>query len=196
MTTQDTAAELVAFAVTASEKLARRVVHRPEFDGLDAEDISQELLLYVLERVDHFDPAKANCRAFVNRLLKTGIGKMLREAKRKRSRPPEGTQIESFATIKEQPDGRPEELSRSLHSEDSDRRTLRRSRDPINDIDTSDAVRHQIATLPHRYRKIARQLMKSNRTESAKSLGMSKRKFAEAVKVISEHFAGAEWLQK
>jgi DNA-directed RNA polymerase specialized sigma24 family protein len=196
LTTQEQSSELIEFAITAAGKLARRAQHRPELAGLDVEDIEQELLLYVLERAERFDPLKANHEAFVNHMLKTGIGKMLREAGRKRSRPPEGMQIESFAVIKEQSDGRPEELLQSLNSEDSDRRRLTRSRNPLEDFELSDAVQHQIATLPEAYRPIALQLMKSNRTESAQTLGISKRKFAEAMKVVTEHFAGATWLQK
>ena len=105
--TQETISpEMLEFAITASKQLAKRTQHRPEFVDLDHEDIAQELLLYVVERAEQFDPKKANHEAFVNRMLKTGLGTMIRNANRKKARPPIGVAIQSITTSVEQPRGR------------------------------------------------------------------------------------------
>jgi DNA-directed RNA polymerase specialized sigma24 family protein len=187
--------EMLEFAITASKQLAKRTQHRPEFVDLDDEDIEQELLLYVLERAEQFDPEKANHEAFVNRMLKTGLGTMIRNANRKKSRPPIGVAIQSITTSVEQPQGPPEMLFRLLQSADKDRRTRGVSRIAVEEYDLVEAVDFQIKTLPNGYRRIARQMMKTKRRKTAEQLGISKRKLAEAMKVITEHFASADWLK-
>ena len=80
------------------------------FQPEDVEDIEQDLLLYVLERADQFDPNQGNHKAFVTRILQSGVAQMLRDAGRQRNNPPEGYKLESFAKMVDGPELKSEEL--------------------------------------------------------------------------------------
>lgn len=87
MIEKETPSELIEFAMSKVTRVAHRIKNRSEISGTD---IEQDLLLYVLERADQFDPNQGNHKAFVTRILQSGVSQMLRDAGRQRNNPPDG----------------------------------------------------------------------------------------------------------
>jgi RNA polymerase sigma factor (sigma-70 family) len=191
---KETPSELIEFAMSKVTRVAHRIKNRSEISGTDVEDIEQDLLLYVLERADQFDPNQGNHKAFVTRILQSGVAQMLRDAGRQRNNPPDGYKVESFAKMVDGPELKSEELIVALGVGDGDRRRQTVSRDPISQVELAEAIEHQIRTLPQGYRRIARKLKSCNQTQAAKSLKISRRKMSEAMKVIRQHFDETDWL--
>lgn len=195
-TIEETHPELFAYAMDMTKRVASLVRFRPEFKGkMHKDDLQQEFLLHVLEHLGQFDPTRGDHDVFVNLLIRNCIAKLIRENNRLKSRPPAGMGMESTDEVIETADGTHEEMFRSLGIDDKDRRTLGESSDPFELMDMAEGVEHLIRTLPRGYRKIARKLMTCSRTEAGRELGISRRRMAEAVEVIREHFGNADWLE-
>lgn len=180
-----------------AQKVASRVQFRPEFKTtVEIADIQQEILVYVLERVDQFDDHRGSYEAFINLLIRSCVARMCRESRRQRSRPPRGAKIESTDATIENDDGSFEEMFRSLGIDDKDRRTLGTTRDPADEFEKAEAVEHTIRTLPRGFRQIARRLKTSTQQEVAASMGISRRRMDEAMLVIRNHFGSVDLFQK
>lgn len=193
MNSSDDRERIVAFASQLARRIVFRVKHRASLRNLEPEDIEQELLTYVWEHADKYSPSKGNIEAFATKLTQTAIAKLLRNANRVRSNPPKGTALESLSKSVEGPHRKSEELTKGLASKDRDRRRQIVSRNPLQNIDLADAIEHQIQSLPHHYRRIARLLRTHNQIEIANKLGLSKRKVSELLAGIRQHFASADW---
>ncbi|WP_168565122.1 ECF-type sigma factor [Crateriforma spongiae] len=196
MTIQDTHPELFDHAVQMGRRVASLIEFRPEFNGkITKEDLEQEFMLHILEHLDQFDERRGSHEVFVNLLIRNCTAKLVRQANRKKCKPPAGTVVESTGDVVETGDGTHEELFRMLGIEDKDRRTLGETSDVFELHDMSESVEHLIRTLPRGYRAIARKLKTSSQAEVARDLGISNRRVTEAVKVIREHFGKADWLE-
>ncbi|KAA5541490.1 sigma-70 family RNA polymerase sigma factor [Roseiconus nitratireducens] len=194
-TFQHTHPEVFDYAIDMTQRVASLVQYRPEFKHkLQDDDLQQEFLLYVLEHIDQYDSKRGDHKVFVNMLIRNCIAKLIRENNRMKSRPPAGMGLESTDEVIETVDGTHEEMFRSLGIDDKDRRTLGESSDPFEQMDMTEGVEHLIRTLPRGYRKIARKLMACSRAEAGRELGISRRRMAQAVEVIREHFGKADWL--
>ncbi len=62
------------------------------------------------------------------------------------------------------------------------------TRDPLQEIELADAIEHQIRTLPHGCRRVARLLSTCSQLEISARTGLSKRKVAELISIIRSHF--------
>lgn len=64
-----------------AENLARlkawQLIRRPEFTRSDREDIEQEILLDVLERLPDYDPKRASRRTFISRIIDHKVASLL-----------------------------------------------------------------------------------------------------------------------
>ena len=193
MTALDDREQIVGFATKLAGRIVGRVKHRSSMANMDLEDIEQELLTYVLEHVERYDPTRGNIEAFATQLIQTGVAKLIRKSTRKRSNPPAGVKLESLSKAVDGPHRKSEELNKGLDSADKDRRRQTVSRDPLLDLELADAIEHQIRALPFKCRRVARLLPSCTQVEIADRLGWSKRKVSEAMAEIREHFANVEW---
>lgn len=191
--TQEIRQRILAHATKLTEKVVCRVEHRSELAGMEPEDIAQELLAYVIEHMDRFNPGRGSIEAFTTRLMQNAVAKLIRESCKVSCNPPEGAELQSLSKMVEGPHRKSESLTKGLSTSDNDRRRQTVSRDPLQDLDLADAIEHQIRTLPAGYRKFARLLQTCNQAESGFRLGWSRRRISEAMGVIRKHFAGVEW---
>jgi len=196
LSNQEIAPELIEFAMPLVERTAHKIKTRPELRDMDVEDIEQDLLLHVCERAPSYNPELGSVKAFVTQVVVNGVGMLLRKVTRQRSNPSEGMEITSLSDYVDGPDLKSEERIVGMSSDDGDRLRQTESRNPIADIELSDAIEERIATLPKDLRPIARELMTSNQKETAETLGLSRRKMDAAMAKIREHFGEIDWTEK
>jgi len=188
--------QILDYATKLAVKVVCRVEHRSALANLEPEDIEQELLAYVLEHMDGFNPDRGRIEAFTTRLMQNAVAKLIRESTKLSCNPPEGVELQSLAKFVEGPDRKTETLTKRIATTDNDRRRQTVSRNPLQDFDLADAIEHQIRTLPPGYRKFARLLQTCNQAEIGFRLGWSRRRIFKAMNVIRQHFAGVEWVEK
>ena len=111
---------------------------------MEPEDIEQELLAYVLEHMDRFNPGRGSIEAFTTRLMQNAVAKLIRESCKVSCNPPEGAELQSLSKTVEGPHRKSESLTKGLSTSDNDRRRQTVSRDPLQDLDLADAIEHQI----------------------------------------------------
>jgi hypothetical protein len=73
---------LTNYARNLIQVKARQLCRRREFLPADQADLQQELWLMLCERVDAFDPAKASLDTFIDRVVNTAVGVILRNRQR------------------------------------------------------------------------------------------------------------------
>jgi DNA-directed RNA polymerase specialized sigma24 family protein len=185
--------KILSHATKLAGKVVCRLEHRSDLSSMEPEDIEQELLAYVLEHMDRFNPGRGSIEAFTTRLMQNAVAKLIRESNKVSCNPPEGVELQSLSKTVEGPHRKSESLTKGIATSDNDRRRQTVSRDPLQDLDLADAIEHQIRTLPGVYRKFARLLQTCNQAESGFRLGWSRRRISEAMGVIRQHFAGVEW---
>ncbi|KAA1258313.1 Sigma-70 region 2 [Rubripirellula obstinata] len=196
MTNQEIAPELIEFAMPLVERTAHKIKVRDELRNVDVEDIQQDLMLHVCERAPSFDPELGTVQAFVTQVVVNGVGMLLRKMSRQRDNPNDGAEVTSLSEYVDSPDQKSEQRIVGMSLDDGDRRRQTESRDPIADIELSDAVDERIATLPEDLRPIARELMFSNQKETAAKLELSRREMMAAMRAIRKHFGDVEWTEK
>jgi DNA-directed RNA polymerase specialized sigma24 family protein len=187
---------ILAHATKLTEKVVCRVEHRSDLEGMEPEDIAQELMVYVIEHMDRFNSGRGNIEAFTTRLMQNAVAKLIRESNKVSCNPPEGVELQLLSKIVEGPNRKSESLIKGIATSDNDRRRQTVSRNPLQDLDLADAIEHQIRTLPLGYRKFARLLQTCNQAETGFRLGWSRRRIFKAMNVIRQHFAGVEWAEK
>lgn len=71
--------ELTEYALEVAHHKARQLVGKAGYTQDDIEDIEQDLILDLLERLPKFDPSKAKYSTFITRLVERKISKLLRD---------------------------------------------------------------------------------------------------------------------
>lgn len=79
MTTHSKRCELTTYALNLVHHKARRLIGKAGFRLSDLNDIKQDLIVDLLERLPKFDPAKATYNTFVSRVVERKICNMLRD---------------------------------------------------------------------------------------------------------------------
>jgi hypothetical protein len=74
---------LTNYARNLIQVKARQLCRRREFLPADQADLQQELWLMLCERADAFDPAKASLDTFIDRVVNTAVGVILRNRQRR-----------------------------------------------------------------------------------------------------------------
>jgi DNA-directed RNA polymerase specialized sigma24 family protein len=123
-----------------TEKVVYRLERRSDLAGIDPEDITQELLTYVIEHIDRFDSGRGSLEAFTTRLMQNAVAKLIRESNKVSCNPPEGIELESLSKTVEGPHRKSEALTKGISTSDNDRRRQSVSRDPLQDLDLAENV--------------------------------------------------------
>ncbi len=177
MDTSKKSGELSAYAMTLVHHKARELVGRPGFEGQDAEDIEQDLLLDLLQRLSKYDPEKATNNTFVARLVEHRISTTNRDSERQRRDP--GGEIGSLNEDVVEADGRRVELAETLCDDVGDRRMFRKSLPPDEQADLKVDVAEALAGLLEDLRRVAEALMTLSMIDAARKLGIPKWKMHE-----------------
>jgi hypothetical protein len=180
-----------SYARTLIRIKARQLRRHPSFREFELADIEQDLTLYLLSQADHFDPARGSVNTFIDRVVESAAAILARERKRGKRLPAEGIEVESLATVVDQPDGPPAPLAALVSGDDLQRRT---GAAPLTDAELFEIIEGvgcAIASLPPGLQQLCRNLMDRSKATSQREMGMSRRAFEETVRVLRQHFASA-----
>lgn len=180
---------LTEFAFKQAKFKACQLVSRPEFADCDTEDIEQELLMYLIQKADSYDPSRSKLNTFISRVLTSGVRELIRSKKRHKRHPlDEGTQVQSFEQTVDTVDETFANLGDEISIEDLTRRTSGRVIDPYDQSDERDAVGVAVSHLSPDLRKIAASLEQDSFAETMRKFGLSRRQFDKAKTEIRETF--------
>ncbi len=163
---------------------ARHLLRRPEFHGVEMEEVQQELALHVAQRAHLFDPRRGHVVAFITVVVDTAAAIMCRSRGRlKRGAGVLPQSLEGSMLLNE---GRKMPLMDLLLEDDLRRRYGgQASSDPRERVDLADGLAHLSPVL----RQIAQLLMNDGgETSIARDLGMSRRQVRKAIDELRGHF--------
>jgi RNA polymerase sigma-70 factor (ECF subfamily) len=133
---------------------ARQLGRRREFLPADQADLQQQLWLMLCERVDAFDPAKASLDTFIDRVVNTAVGVILRN--RRRHKRGNGFRTQSLDSVRAPRSETPEPLSTAVSADDLALRTGAEQHDETLRREDAEAVEFALAQMPDDLRGIAR----------------------------------------
>jgi RNA polymerase sigma factor (sigma-70 family) len=162
---------------------ARQLCRRREFLPSDQADLQQELWLMLCERADAFDPAKASLDTFIDRVVNTAVGVILRN--RQRLKRNTGGPVVSLDDSGNDP-ARPNSMAHGLSPEHLARRTGREPTDPFTEQETAEAVEFALARMPDDLQEIARRLMSGTVNSVSQEMNISRRAVRKAGLAIRE----------
>ena len=179
------------YARTLIRVKAKQIVRRPGFCRSDQEDVEQDLVLHLLSQADHFDPARGSLNTFVARVVDSAVAMLVRERGRIKRQPEDDTEVESLATLVDQPGGPPAPLWALISIADLERRTGVDSLSDSELFELVEGVTGAMASLPPELQSVCRSLSHLNRAETEREMKMSRRKLEAALEAIREHFTQA-----
>ncbi len=177
METSKKTCEISEYAMEFIHHKSRELVGMPGFAGQDVEDIEQELVLDLLERLPKFDPAKATNSTFVQRLVERKISNMVRDAKRER-RDPEREDCSLDDEVEDE-DGDFVPLGETIPEDGHDLRLGRQTRLAADRDELALDVAAVLAELPEELRAAAEALSTMTIAEAVRKLGIPRWKFDE-----------------
>ncbi|MEX0718358.1 MAG: sigma-70 family RNA polymerase sigma factor [Planctomycetaceae bacterium] len=167
---------------TRTAQLARR----PGFAGSDREDLSQHLWTALFEQAGKFDPTRASIDTFIDRVVNTAVGMLLRE--RRRRMRAAGLRAQSL----DQPArGCSLPLAERLEDEDRCRRLGTVPEESVEAWIDAGAFAHAMASAPVHLRDVLRRVMGGSVVSAARELGVSRRQIRNALAQAREHFERA-----
>lgn len=179
------------YARTLIRVKAKQLVRQPGFKRSEQRDIEQDLMVHLLAQADRFDPTRSSIDTFVDRVVDSGAGMLVRARKRLKRCPEEGIEIKSLAVVVEQVDEPPAALASLISAEDQERRMGTRGLSDFEAFELADSVAIANAAMPPRLQAICRSLMKGNRTQTARELNLSRHDLESAIAEIRERFTQA-----
>lgn len=179
------------YAQTSIRVKARQLSRRKDFGTSCREDIEQNLWLHLLTQAEKFDGDRSSLNTFIACVVDSAVAMMIRERKREKRVPRDGSTVESLAVFVEQPDGPPAPLATLISHSDLQRRlgTI-----PLTDeelYELIDSVSSTIASLPPELQQICRSLMERNRSSTERELRLSRRNYDAALALLRQHFVRA-----
>lgn len=177
--------EMVEAARKEAACTANRIAGTFRFTREDREDLEQDLILAVLEKVDEYDPTRGSVRTFVCTVIR---GKALMELRRRKREANRGKTIPCLHD--ETVDGNEvvsyhETLDRTICMA----RMGREERDPLLMFDLCNDAAVALELLTPRQREISSLLMKTDKTSAAARLGLSRQTLYREVEAIRKAFA-------
>jgi RNA polymerase sigma-70 factor (ECF subfamily) len=175
-------AVLTAYVQSLIQFKARQICKKPGFSRSDQEDLAQELILRLLEKVPQYDPGRcASLDTFANRVVESSVKMILRDRRRlKRS-------AEFTALSLDMPLGSmPLPLGSALGEDDEHRRGASKLRP--EEIEDAEAFAHALRQMPANLAEVARRLMQSNVASVARDLGTSRSRIYSDIAKIRDYF--------
>lgn len=177
------------YARTLIRVKAKQLARRPGFCRSDEEDVEQDLVLHLLSQAQHFDPKRGALNTFIARVVNSGVAMLVRDRTRIKRRPDDDVEVQSLEDKVEQPHGPPAPLWMVISLEDLERRIGSKSLTDAEVFELADQIASVMASLPEELRDICESLQHRNRSETECELGLSRRKFNQAMTRIREHFS-------
>lgn len=167
--------ELNDYALELVHHKARQLVGKAGYTQDDVDDIKQDLIVDLLERLPQFDPAKATYNTFVARLVERKISNLLRD--RKAQMRDHRREVCSLNDGIKACENEPVQRSTTISQDEHDIRTGKYQR-PAEEREhlrmDMDAL---LADLPDELQRAARLLQSHSLTQAARAMGVSRDKF-------------------
>ena len=170
------------FTITLIRIKARQLCRRSDFSRSDYDDLRQDMRLHLIEKAHLFDPVRGNLEAFVTNALSTWVAMRLRYRNRDKRR--ESYKAVSLDRTFVECDGDITTLGKVLLEEDGRRLTQTCPISAVERFELSEAIEHAMQNLEPEDRALLIQVTEHGVTGAAKSLGVSYRQVANAMKRI------------
>ncbi|TWU62295.1 RNA polymerase sigma factor [Crateriforma conspicua] len=189
---------LTDFAMNFARMKAEQLCPRPEFADCDPEDVAQDLLMYLIQRADKFDPARGKLHTFIGCIIDSGVREILRAKKRQKRYPrEEEVWVQSFEETVETVDETFANLGDEVWQEDLSRRTRGGHVDQYQEIDERDAIEVAMSRLTPEMRQLVLFMSDHSLNETMRKFGLSRRQLNKRRTDLQEHFkafdAGFFW---
>ncbi|WP_144054755.1 hypothetical protein [Rhodopirellula europaea] len=159
----------------------------------DLRDIEQDLAVWVLERLDGFDPERGTLATFLKHALRSGLSLIVRRANAARRSLPEDAEMDSLGEMIDSSEGPPVALSETLTKYDLHRRIGTSPRGAIEQFEFVHDIDTLIALLPESKAAVARALMTDGPTKAQSESGLTVAHFEATVADIARHFAANDY---
>ncbi len=169
---------------------ARQLSQRSEFRRSDEDDLQQTLWLTLLREARRFDPQRASANTFVDRVVNTAAGMIVRHPYRqkraagRKALSLERTKLATGGEVKKP-------LTHLISDADLSRRTGVTRSDETACHDDAKAFIHAADAMPDDVRDVCRHVMGGSISSAARELGMSRRQIREALQAARPYFERA-----
>lgn len=181
---------LTEFAFKQAKFKAEQLSPRPEFADCDREDIEQELLMYLIQKADAYDPTRSKLNTFISRVLDSGVRELVRAKKRHKRHPvDEDVHLQSFETPVETCDGSNANIGSEVSDEDVFRRMRVMPSDPLERIDEQDAIQAALENLSEELREVVTFMAENTLTATMDKFDLSRREMKKIRNDLMEHFS-------
>lgn len=140
----DHGSEIVShpFTITLIQVKAHQLCRRSDFSWSDADDLQQDMRLYLLEKAHLFDPERGNIEAFITQALNCWVAMRLRYRNRDKRR--DSFKLVSLEATTNDGEG---DLGGSLLEDDGRRRMQAAGVSPIEAFEQREAIAHVMQSL-------------------------------------------------
>jgi DNA-directed RNA polymerase specialized sigma24 family protein len=169
---------------------SRQLLRRPEFKGVDAEEIRQELALHVLEQAHLFDPLRGAVVTFIAQVVDSSGAMMCRGRRRiKRGASIQPQSLEGSTILEE---GEEKSLLEMLLEGDLHRHHGGDAMDDIDRCQMMEDLSGVLGQLAPDLRRVAGMIMDgASEVAISRQLGISRRQVHKAIAGIREQFENA-----
>lgn len=154
----------------------------------DLRDVEQDLTVWVLERLETFDPDRGTLATFLKHALRSGLGIIVRRANAAFRSLPDDADMTSFGAMVDTSEGPPVAVSETLTLEDLVRRTAACPRSAAEQFEIADDFEAVIAGLSDKQVEVARLLMTHSMTRAHAESGLTIAHFKATVQEIAQRF--------
>jgi len=166
---------------------ARQLKRRPEFHGVELEEVQQELALYVTQRAHLFDPQRGHVIAFIRVTANSAAAMMCRSRGRLKRGP--GYQVQSLEGSALVNEGEEISLLDRLVEDDLHRHHGGQGNPDPSQLDARIDLADALDRLSPHLRQVAQRLMDGGCEASiARDLRMSRRQVRKAIDELRGHF--------
>lgn len=177
------------FTIQLVRVKARKLCRRSDFSCSDLEDLTQGMLLHLVEKQHLFDPSRGCLEAFVTAAVNSWIKMELRYRGRAKRR--EAATTLSLEGIELTVDGDVETLGGTIGLTDLLRRTLGHQSSPIERLEIVEAVQHALGGLSQAEQTLLRQVAFNGVAGTARQRRVSRRKVESALARMRDRFIDA-----
>jgi RNA polymerase sigma-70 factor (ECF subfamily) len=162
--------ELSDYAIRHIRRRARQLARTAGFAAQDIEDIRQDLIVDLLERLPKFDPAKASYNTFVTHVVDSKVATLIRDRNCKK-RDPRREQRSLNECIDDGEGGSVEHVQ-TIAAEEADRRLGRQARSDQETVELALDIEEVPKRLPDNLRRLCELLKTGSIADAARAMGV------------------------
>lgn len=177
------------FTLRLIERKVRQLKRRPEFDGCDPKDLSQEILLRVMKGMELFDEDVGHRNPFIKTIVERFVANLVREQNAEKR---DAGDVTSLSTLVDCQELGAIELGNTISSREYERRTGKvRSRSEVDQSDLRSDVETVIRSLPAELQTFLHRLKTNSIAEISRDLDIPRTTLNTWMDEIRERFIQA-----